>query len=940
MYDKDVFDLLHPKLREVIRRLGYQKPTLVQTKAIPIILRGYHTLIIAPTGSGKTEAVIFPCVSKILSKNMVKFKGVKLIYITPLRALNRDLELRLRSILNELGLSINVRHGDTSQYTRKLISKKPPDILVTTPETFQYILINRDLRKYLKSVNFVIVDEFHELMESKRGAELITSLERLAFINPHFQRIALSASIGDERLASNFLAYERRVEVVNVGFTRDTQIKVLIPLCHEDDINCKVRYVANTLKDVKTSLIFTNTRSEAEYLGLKLKELGISVAVHHGSLDKSERLNVESSLREALVKGVVCTSSLELGIDVGNVDLVIQVSSPRQAIKLLQRVGRSLHKIDLPAKGVIVTNINFDDVIESLVIATRALRGNLEKSEPYENPLDVLAHQVIGLALEYSGIELNKIFNIIRKSYPFRNISLETLHDLIKELENLKLIKVAKDKDDLIIEPTVKGRIYYLTTTMIVEASQFDVIDITSNKKVGFLDEKFIALECEVNKVISLGGNLWKIIKVDDGKKKVFVEPIINAQEVIIPSWEGELIPVDGKVSREVCALRRLISIHGCEVLNKYSLSSEYIKKICKDFYNYFKEYEVIPTDRDLVIELIRKKDSNALVINSCLGNKGNATLAYILGYLLENNLRISTVFKYDPYRVIFILNKAITEYDIHEVLNYLVGIDEEEVLNLLKTALRKSKLFEYRLISVLRRVGVITEETPINVVKTLVHEYKGSLFGAEALNEIFTEDLDINILIKFLKLLKEGKVRVHIQNFKEVPKFTYQAINRLGFMDKVKVSVIPDEIIAEIIKRRILRRKMQFICLTCGWFTIREVKDVDNNFKCFKCGSRYIGITKVLDPQIPKLVKNILKKGKIPKTLSEDEKRIIKELIESGNIYLTYGSISAKVLAATGVGPETAKKILSKSFRSDKEFYLMIYEYERKFLLTSKYWD
>ena len=942
------FRLLHPRLREVIKDLGYVKPTLVQEKAIPIVLSDYHTLIIAPTGSGKTEAAVFPCISKILSKGLVGTEGIKLLYVTPLRALNRDLELRLRTILKRLGLKISIRHGDTPYSLRKLIERDFPDFLVTTPETLQYILINKRLREGLRSVRFVIIDELHELIDSKRGAELVASLERLVRVSGEFQRIALSASIGDPYIASKYFAYGRYVRIVDLGALRDTVVKVVIP--GVDDLEHRLRLLAKEVPKHGSTLIFTNTRSDAEGLGLKLRELGTNVGVHHGSLDKKERLKVEKSLRSGALNGVVCTSSLELGIDIGTVDLVIQASSPRQVVKFVQRVGRSSHRIGEVAKGIIVTTYNLDDILESIAIALRSLRGNLETVKPYERPLDVLAHQVVGMALEYGRVSVDKIVSVLSGSYIFRLLPIGTLMELIKELESLRLIKVVNEGGKVFIEATKKGKIYYLTTTMIVESSQYDVIDVLTKRKIGFLDEKFIVLSCEEGAVISLGGNLWRVIAIDDDNKKVMVEPIYEASEVLIPSWEGNLIPVDYKVAREVCALRRLIFSHGCSYLDalsrKYGIRFSNLE-FCKRLLEALNEYEVPPCDNNLVIELIRQGDELLLVFNTCLGSKGNAALGYLLTYLLTKSMRLGGSFelKYDPYRVMIHgvgVYRGLGRKDVEKLIDLLISCcsSRDDLINLLKEALRGSKLFNYRLYAVLRRVGIIGEDTPRNVVKALINEYSKTIFSTEAFNEIFTEDMDVDVVLDYVVKLSKGLIKVSIQEFKHVPKLTYSSFKRLGFTDKASLTILPPNVIAEVVKRRILSKRLMLICLVCGWSDVREVRYINNEFRCPKCGSRYIGITKVLDRGIVRLVRDILRKRKGLKELKDEEKRVIHELMESGNLFLTYGPIVTKVLAGLGIGPQTAKKILAKGFKSEFELWLRIFEHEKQFLKVSKYWN
>ncbi|MEM2594755.1 MAG: DEAD/DEAH box helicase, partial [Sulfolobales archaeon] len=243
--------MLDERVRNVVLSEGYTILTPIQELAIPKILSGRHVLIVAPTGSGKTEAALFPILSEILRREYLKRTAV--LYITPLRALNRDIMKRVRNISLKLGIEVSVRHGDTSSSVRRLIALRPPHILVTTPETFSYILVNRKLRDALKSVRWVVVDELHELLESKRGSQVSANLERLAEIAGNFQRIGISASIGDIETAKKFLAYGKQVDEAIVEGVREMEIYLLSGY-YSVDKSEKVRTIADIVKGHRTSI--------------------------------------------------------------------------------------------------------------------------------------------------------------------------------------------------------------------------------------------------------------------------------------------------------------------------------------------------------------------------------------------------------------------------------------------------------------------------------------------------------------------------------------------------------------------------------------------------------------------------------------------------------------------------------------------------------------
>src|SRR5947199_174458 len=322
------FDYLVEPVRSLLRESGIEEPTPPQALASPLILQGENVRIIAPTGSGKTEAAILPLLSRIVGKD--QRRGISLLYITPLRALNRDMLRRLEVWCSKLGLTIDVARGDTPLAQRNKQSRSPPDLLVTTPETLQAILPGSRMRENLRMLDAVVVDEVHNLVESKRGVQLSVGLQRLRRVAGEFQLIGLSATVGSPQLAAGSL----------FGVRKD-------------------------------------------------------VGVHHGSLPREEREPVEFAFKKGEAKALVCTSTLELGIDVGSVDLVVQYMSPRQVTSLIQRVGRSGHRIGRTSEGVIIA-VSADDVLESSASIAEAKLGKLEPTRPYRESLDVLAHHVAG----------------------------------------------------------------------------------------------------------------------------------------------------------------------------------------------------------------------------------------------------------------------------------------------------------------------------------------------------------------------------------------------------------------------------------------------------------------------------------------------------------------------------------------------------------------
>ncbi|MGA9401427.1 DEAD/DEAH box helicase, partial [Haladaptatus sp.] len=372
------FARLGDEVRAALSERGFSTPTEPQKRAIPPLAEGKHGLVIAPTGTGKTETAMLPVFDAVVEAEP-RF-GISVLYITPLRALNRDMRERLEWWGDTLDIDIDVRHGDTTDYQRQKQANDPPDVLVTTPETLQAMLTGSKLRTALEDVHHVVVDEVHELASAKRGAQLTIGLERLQELSGEFQRIGLSATVGDPKEVGRFLTGNRGCEIIEVDAGSKVDFRVHEPeitekderlageLMTNPDIASHVRAIRDIVETHDSTLVFVNTRQTAEALGSRFKELGTNIGVHHGSLSKAARIDVEDRFKAGKLDALLCTSSMELGIDVGRIDHVVQYQSPREVARLLQRVGRAGHRMDEVSNGTIVTS-NEDDALEAMAIA-------------------------------------------------------------------------------------------------------------------------------------------------------------------------------------------------------------------------------------------------------------------------------------------------------------------------------------------------------------------------------------------------------------------------------------------------------------------------------------------------------------------------------------------------------------------------------------------
>ena len=524
MKDQDQMMPSNPVLDSLFGKFGFSKLTEIQKKASPKILQKKDCLVIAPTGSGKTECSVIPIFS--LLKNSKKTGKIKFLYITPLRALNRDVFRRITNYAHENQLTIKIRHGDTSQKDRKKITENPPDILITTPETLVILLTQIKMLTALSDLEWIVIDEVHELLSSERGSQLSLSIERLELNSKYpLTKVGLSATVGNFDEAGKFVVgTKRKCEII-----RDTSVR---------KYDVEIKYVNGTISDVGEKIIeyvleldldspillFTNTRGESEFLASILKEKSsIPIELHHGSLSKEVREETELTLREGKRGIVVCTSSLELGLDIGSVELVIHYGSPRQVSKFVQRIGRSKHNRDESAQGLIITN-NPDDEFEAQAILDRIQEGSIEEQKIHDGSLDVLAHHLVGLSMQIGEISVQQAFELVTKAYPFRNLKMKDLIDVLDLLDSNYLIFFDRTK----MTYWKKGRsfkYYFENLSTIPDILKFKVFDSVGKKIIGSLDQRFVGDFGDSGNIFVLKGSQWRILNVDEKSFRVNVEP-------------------------------------------------------------------------------------------------------------------------------------------------------------------------------------------------------------------------------------------------------------------------------------------------------------------------------------------------------------------------------------------------------------------------------
>jgi ATP-dependent Lhr-like helicase len=933
----DVFSGLHVRIREALRRKGFAAPTKIQEKAMPIVGRGEHALVIGPTGEGKTEAALLPILDKMVKDG--KSKPISTLYIAPLRALNRDLLERIEWWGQELGFKVQVRHGDTSARDRRRQAIRPPDVLITTPETLQAILPGSTMRKHLAGIRYVVVDEVHELATDKRGVQLALGLERLAEIAGEFQRIGLSATVGSPEIVSRFLGGNRKARVCRIAFFRDVSISVEFPKPKEGDeaiakrlmttrkSASRLRRVRELVDDHRSTLIFVNTRDMAEILSSRfnLWDRSSSVDVHHRSLSSTVRIEAEKRFKSEESKGIICTSSMELGIDVGSVDLVVQYESPRQASRLIQRVGRSGHRTGQMSKGAVIT-VDADDILESMVIARRTISEEIEATLVPEYSLDVLAHQVMGSCLEERTVEVSRILSMARRSHPYRDLTSEDLMRVVRQLEAQDMVWV---DGATLRRRRAAWQYYFENLSTIPDVKRFRIINIVTNQPIGTLDEEFVATKAQRGTTFITKGEAWTILDIEEGK--VLVSPVENPMGAI-PGWIGEMIPVPFDVAQEVGRVRGLMtgSFDEEELRGRYMIGKRELALIRK----YVKSQAAkskVATDRKLVLEAYQDK----VVFHGCYGTKINETIARIVAALLTARFGAAVGVKVDPFRIVFTFPEGAGKPEL--ILQTIMELDTQHILPILEIVMKRTSLFKWRLVHVAKRFGAMRREVDYQAVSLdrLAMVFEDTPLFEETLREIMLEKLDPAGTSQVFEDIKAGRVETVVVQMNEVSPFSMAVLKREGFSDIITPESPMMEIMS-ILKRRLMGKRMKLLCMNCLSSARMRVEEVEESPTCWNCGSRVLAALRPADTQ----TEEALRRREESKRLSASQRDLAEKASLSADLVSEYGRRAAMTLAARGIGPQTAARLLAKLHRSEDDLLRDIFSQEKLYVRTRRFWD
>ncbi|MBD3313927.1 ATP-dependent helicase [Candidatus Woesearchaeota archaeon] len=634
-----------------------------------------NVLVSAPTGATKTLTAFLSILNELVDsaeKGKLEDK-IYCVYVSPLKALNNDIQKNLVEPLKqieeisgkELGIRVGVRTGDTTASEKSAMLRKPPHILITTPESLSIVLSSVKFVDHLKSVDWIVIDEIHALAENKRGVHLSLSVERLSHLSKHTTRVGLSATIAPIEEIAKFLAgyeagKERDCIIIDVSFIKKMDLKVLSPVpdlidTEHGEMHHQMYVLMDRLiQDHKTTLIFTNTRAATERVVHHLKEkfpknYTENIGAHHGSLSKEHRFEIEEKLRRGELRTVVSSTSLELGIDIGFIDLVILLGSPKSVARALQRIGRSGHQLHETTKGRIIV-LDRDDLVECSVLLKSAIDQKIDKIHIPENCLDVLAQHVHGIALgEKTHIE--DLIRMISGSYCYKNIKREEIIQVVEylagkfiSLEDRNIYaKIWYDKETGMIGKRGRmSRVIHMTNIGTIPDQAVVIVKI-GDKKIGTIDEGFLE-KLKRGDVFVLGGSVYEFLYSRGMTVQVRVSP---QRPPTVPSWFSEMLPLSFDLAMEIGRFRRLME----EKFKAGKKKNEILKFIneflyvdkngAESIYAYFREqYDYVsevPSDKKILVEhYVDENDKKYAVFHTLYGRRVNDCLSRAVGFAIS----------------------------------------------------------------------------------------------------------------------------------------------------------------------------------------------------------------------------------------------------------------------------------------------------------------
>jgi len=834
---EEVLELLHPIVREWFKG-KYGKLSPPQRGAIKLIKEGRNVLISSPTGTGKTLAAFLGIIDNLLRLALEGSLEDKVyaVYVSPLRALGNDMRRNLLEPLGEIyqlvpegtqEIRVAIRTSDTPPSEKQRQLRRPPHILITTPESLALALASPKFREKLKDVKWVIVDEIHEMASSKRGTHLTLTLERLALLAGEFQRIGLSATIHPLETVASFLGGKgREVWIVDARFAKPTDIKVLCPVedivnASAEELNEAIYYkMVELIREHRAVLIFTNTRHSTEKVAFKLKQylekegLADKVAAHHSSLSREVRLEVEEKLKRGELKVVVTSTSLEMGIDIGHVDLVILLSSPKSVSRLLQRVGRAGHRIDAVSKGRIIV-VDRDDLLENAVLAKLAMERKIDRVRIPRNALDVLAQHLVALTLELGEVPYDLALEATKRAYPYWELDERDFEAVVRYLageyglEDERVYpKLFWDKERNVLRRKRTSRMIYLMNSgTIPDESKVRVVNAKTGSPLGHVEELF-AQSLVPGDVFVLSGKTYRFLYSKG--MTIYVEPA-PSERPTVPAWFSEMLPLAYDSAREVARFReRLVHMSAEEVAVEYDLEP-WAARSLKDYVEEQLAYAgAVPGDSLYLIEIWDEDDRRNFIFHFLIGRRGIDALsrayAYKLGEIVGTNVSV-TVTDYG-----FML--TVPGHPSVDPLEVVGSVTPENLRRYVEEAVKRTELFKRRFRHCAQRSFMILkrykgwERSPERLQLSaqqlikVVEELEDFPVYKETLREILEDYMNVQAAEETVRRIHEGEVELKVIGPLDVP---------TPFAHVIVANAFSDVVLMED-KRKLLQRLREMV--------------------------------------------------------------------------------------------------------------------------------
>ena len=780
-----------------------------QIETLKLSENGYDVLLVAPTGGGKTLAGFLPSLNDLIN-NKPKKNNLHTLYISPLKALTIDVHRNLTSPIEDQGLDIRVetRTGDTSAYKKNRQKVLPPDMLMTTPESLALLLSNKESKDYFKNLKYLVIDEIHTLVNTKRGDLLSLNLSRISSISPDCKKIGLSATVKNKNAVLKFLTSKKKAKTLNVEETSVPKIDILetnnrVPWSGHM-ASYAIRDIYQKIKKSSLTIVFVNTRAQAELVFNKLwqeNDNNLRIAIHHGSLEKEIRRKVESLMSLGKIDCVVATSSLDLGIDWGDVDLVVQIASPKGISRFLQRIGRSNHRFDEPSNALLVPSNRFE-YLECLSAINSIKNKLLDETKEKKGSLDVLAQHILGVACS-EPFQVDELYNQVINAWPYRNLTKIKFFEVLefvknggyslKHYEQYSKIGVNKDKFYAIKNKSIRNR-YRLNVGTIVESYMLKVK--LGNRTLGQVEEWFIEGLNEGDTFL-FSGRVLEYQSISNNN--VIVKSTSHTQPKI-PSYAGGRLPLSTELSIEV---RKLLSK----------------KQFWKNFPNQINEwlklqskFSNLPSLNGLLVEtfprLMRGKKRFFLICYTFEGRNANQTLGFLMSKKMQRIGYKPISFVATDYALAIWSINEVT--DVNNILNDDLMLDDLyewlEETPLLKKNFRDAAIISgliERSIPGQKKTGkqvLFNSDLIFNVLKK--HEPKHLLLEV-AREDSYRGLIDLDRLSEFLKRIEKNIAHEKLDRISPLAVPLILEINRQTIdkseMEEYFLEELENEILSEV---------------------------------------------------------------------------------------------------------------------------------------------